>query len=128
MHRLGSILILLGMLHITGLDLAIAQVYAWSTMMHERYDKGVLDAMSSTFSGSNPCEKCIALKKEREKRKTTKTISSEYEKFKHSLPCFKTLVRTPWQPLTTQLFLERPLFYDSIVLELPHPPPKGTVS
>ena len=124
MQRLGFTLIALGMLHITGLDLAIAQIDAWNSMLQERYQEGLVHAVSSTFSGTQPCQKCAALKKERSKRKSPLIYSLSLEKFKHALPSRIKPLICNWVNLSSHRFFEVSLLYDSIVLEFITPPPR----
>lgn len=64
------ILVTIALIRISGLDLALAQIEAWTSMVYNRMDQGLITAVESTLSGRAPCQKCLALKSKSEERQT----------------------------------------------------------
>lgn len=51
---------------VLNVHLALFQCYAWVTMLHDRIpEQGIELAISSTFDGEHPCEKCKAIAEQR---------------------------------------------------------------
>ncbi len=87
MRPLSFIFICIALVRISGLDLALAQMNAWAHMIYDRSESGLSVAISSTFSGEAPCEKCLELQKEKEKRNAPDIINiSSLDKLKLTPP------------------------------------------
>jgi len=74
---LSRMLVLLSMIHASGLGLNATQAYAWSTMLC-RYsqDYGFKEGWQRTFDGEHPCKLCCCIKKVREKSSTLDGLTS----------------------------------------------------
>ena len=98
MRLLGRILCLLTALAVIEAPYLILQSYAWVTMIQERTpEMGFEAAVADTFSGAHPCEKCVALGNEREK-KTEQAPLSESRQLSQLVPTYlagNTLVLFP---------------------------------
>jgi hypothetical protein len=68
---LSRMLVILSMIHASGLGLNATQAYAWSTMLC-RYsqDYGLKEGWQRTFDGEHPCKLCCCIKKVRQKSST----------------------------------------------------------
>ncbi len=69
MRLLSLTLCLIALVRITGLDLVLAQVDAWGSMMQRTSKISFVEALTETLSGERPCEKCLAIEEERQERK-----------------------------------------------------------
>jgi len=85
MRLFTLILCCITLARITGLDMAVAQLEAWGTMISERSEAGLTTAIQSTLSGETPCPKCLNLKKEKDKR-NTETNDLQHASKKLKLP------------------------------------------
>jgi len=59
------------------LHVALYQCYAWAMMLNDRIpEQGIEHALSTTFSGEHPCEKCLAVVEQRakEEQKPQQTV------------------------------------------------------
>lgn len=63
---LGKCLCLVAALAVTDAHLILVQGWAWSNMLQDRApERGVAEALESTFSGAEPCPMCCAVQEER---------------------------------------------------------------
>ncbi len=68
-HWIGKCLCLLAALGVLDGHLALAQSWAWLTMLQDRTpEQSLSGAIESTFSGDAPCPMCCAIQKERQKK------------------------------------------------------------
>jgi len=86
MRLLTIILLTIAAVRITELDIAIAQVDAWANMIQDRSHSGLYSAVESTFSGNEPCDKCLSLQDERKERESSSTFDAKLDKLKLPLP------------------------------------------
>ena len=64
LQRLCSALLLLAVIHASGLGLNMTQALAWSAMaINYTHDYGLREGLSRTFDGQHPCRLCCAIKK-----------------------------------------------------------------
>ena len=62
----GKCLCILAALAVTDSHLMFVQGWAWGTMLQDRTpERGVSEALESTFSGEEPCPMCCAVQDER---------------------------------------------------------------
>ncbi len=63
---LAKFLCVLTAVGVLNVHMALFQCYAWASMLHDRIpEQGIEQALSSTFDGDHPCEKCKALAEQR---------------------------------------------------------------
>ena len=68
-HRLGKYLCVLAAFAVMDTHLIFVQGWAWGTMLQERApERGVVEALDSTFSGSEPCPMCSAVQEEQHEK------------------------------------------------------------
>lgn len=75
-------LLLLGLLalRLLGGDLALLQGLAWVGMLLERApEKGLAQAVESTFSGDEPCDLCRAIKKTKDAESASEPVQAPQE-------------------------------------------------
>ena len=76
MRILGRLLCLLAALAVIEGPYLAVQGYAWLTMIQDRTPElGFEAAVADTLSGDHPCEKCLALEDERERKSEKAPIS-----------------------------------------------------
>jgi len=68
LDKLAKLFCLLAAVGLLNVHIALYQGYAWVTMLNDRIpEQGVENAISTTFSGDYPCEKCKAVAEQRAK-------------------------------------------------------------
>lgn len=125
MRQLSTILICLALVRITGLDLAIAQMDAWVSMVSDRSTQGIEHALESIFSGKAPCEKCLSIKKEKQEREenSAETLHS-LDKLKLPYLTARALPAPRYSAQKKTTFLP-PIQFPSIFhMEVESPPPE----
>ncbi|MFT5906098.1 MAG: hypothetical protein ACI9E1_001703 [Cryomorphaceae bacterium] len=64
--KLAKLFCLLAAVGLLNVHIALYQGYAWVTMLNDRIpEQGIENAISTTFSGDHPCDKCIAVAEQR---------------------------------------------------------------
>jgi len=126
MRYLGFIAVFLAWAQISGLDLFVAQMCAWAEMIQDRQEQGIEVAVRSTFSGEEPCERCLAIAQERQERDQEENPAEEsFKKVELPLPRSREAVALTEKilpaPNTVMAFI--PWCERSSELELP--PPEG---
>ena len=124
---LGRVAVLLALFSLSGMDRAPVQAYAWGTMIHDRApEMGLDEAIDNTFSCDHPCEVCLAVQKETQKRQQPAPSPEQQDQgpklfATNSLPSAMILA-APEGSLT---FHAAPLgHFVSVIHELPTPPPR----
>lgn len=70
--RLLCVLVIVGLFNV---HIALYQGYAWITMLNDRIpEQGIENALTTTFSGDLPCEKCIAIAAQRAKEQREEPV------------------------------------------------------
>ncbi|MBT7960145.1 MAG: hypothetical protein HN759_12525 [Akkermansiaceae bacterium] len=63
----GKFLCLVTVIAVTDAHLVFTQGWAWSTMLQDRApERGMVEAIESTFNGAEPCPMCCAVQQERQ--------------------------------------------------------------
>ena len=125
----GRLLCLLSLFSLSGLDRSLVQAFAWSTMLADRApERGLAEAIESTFSGEEPCEMCRALA-ESESEPAQEPVAPHVEEIVKLLspgvPVRSTRVNPPgkiwigYESLTEA--------HHSEIMEVPTPPPRRSV-
>ena len=126
MRILGRLLCLLAALAVLeGPHLAL-QAYAWCTMVSERAPVlGFEEAVAETLSGQRPCEKCLALEKEREKKSEQAPVPETRQHCELAPVVFASASLAPVLPTRRSLpWREEVTLYRSRTDEVPSPPPR----
>ena len=101
------------------------QIWAWANMLNERIpERGVADAVDSTFSGEEPCEHCKSIAKHEAEKKRKEAPVPELTPLAKAVSATSRPAKlTP--PSATRLpFLRIDLFLlNQFQPELPFPPP-----
>lgn len=69
-HWFGKSLCLIAVLTVSEAHLVLMQSWAWGTMLQDRApERGVVEAIESTFSGDEPCPMCCAVQEEKQEQR-----------------------------------------------------------
>ncbi|MGC6425744.1 MAG: hypothetical protein ACON5H_01965 [Akkermansiaceae bacterium] len=120
---LGRLLCLLALFSLSGMDRCVVQSFAWSTMLAERArERGLVEALDSTFSGDEPCAICQAMANSENEEPLAPAIE-EIPKL-HS-PASKRANPTLNPPASCWIgVITRARYGKSLVLEIATPPPQ----
>ncbi len=125
MRSLGYILVTVALVQLSGLDLVVAQLGAWGEMIHDRKGSGIVEAVTSTISGAAPCEKCLSIAKEKQKRnQDPRPVRESLDKLKLPLPKREQLAQANEQPYKQPDFIFLSHLWRDICLDLESPPPQ----
>jgi len=126
---LGYITIIVVFLQLSGFDLAIVQLNAWGIMIKERQSQGTIEAVISTVSGEAPCERCLAVTKEKKKRDQDQRLAQcSMDKLKFPLPSQNTNALAQDSPYKAPSFIYLSNAFSKIYLEVLSPPPQLSVA
>lgn len=121
----GRILCLISLFSLSGLDLSLLQAFAWSTMLADRApERGLVEALESTFSGDEPCEMCEALAEpEPTQEPSAPPVEERVKLLSPVLLVRPSRINPPGKSwIGYRSFSER---YRSESMEVPTPPPRA---
>jgi len=123
--RLSSWLCFLAIFSLSGLDRCFVQGYAWTFMIVDRApERGFTEAVSSTFSGDEPCHLCEALAVvDTQETEPIAPMPDELVTLKSPYSALRVIRAIP-PPFRWIGYEETSLEYSSAMMEIETPPPE----
>lgn len=128
-HLLARLLCILAAVSILDGQSILLQSWAWATMLNDRIpEQGLSEAISSTFDGAHPCERCLRIARAKQKQSDSalSAIPPQYRALYYTAADLLSLPSQPAGNLARHFRLS-PLPPISAPRSVPTPPPQQVV-